>query len=236
MKYRRTIGVWAAGGLAVLLASAPLQARPRDEVMSSAFRCAAIGDSRLWLDCYYGAAQPARAALKLQPAPAAQIALAASPPQGGPRAADGAARDAVMAAAFRCHDLAEERPWLDCYYAAAQPMRQMLGLTPAPQAKAAPAGPAPAPQTFGIPAAPDIGATANQVTSRMASYQFDRFGVFTATLANGQVWRQLSGDTDRAHWSKPADHYTVRITHGFLGSYNFRVGDNPGMFKVQRLR
>ena len=45
---------WIAAG------STALEARPRDEVMSRVFRCAVIGDPRLWLDCYYGAAQPAR--------------------------------------------------------------------------------------------------------------------------------------------------------------------------------
>ena len=41
--------------------AAPAQARPRDEALSGAFRCAVIADSHQWLDCYYGAAQPVRA-------------------------------------------------------------------------------------------------------------------------------------------------------------------------------
>ena len=52
--------------------AAPAQARPRDEALSGAFRCAVIADSHQWLDCYYGAAQPMRAWLGLSPAPQAQ--------------------------------------------------------------------------------------------------------------------------------------------------------------------
>src|SRR5579863_10468235 len=71
------IGAWIA------LCGSPAEARPRDEVMSGAFRCAPIGDSRKWLDCYYGAAQPARAALAMQPAPDAQVRLVSSPLSDG---------------------------------------------------------------------------------------------------------------------------------------------------------
>ena len=59
--------------------AAPAQGGARDVVMSGSARCAAIGDNRLWLDCYYGAAQPMRAELGLIPAAQSQTALAATP-------------------------------------------------------------------------------------------------------------------------------------------------------------
>ncbi len=229
--------------VAMLCAVAPglAEARPRDDVMSGAFRCAAIGESRQWLDCYYGAAQPVRAALGLPPAAAAQLKLLQSPPAG--QATDIAVRDAVMAEAFRCNSFGDDRTWLDCYYAAAQPMRAALGLSGAPQARAVattapspPPAPAAAPvQDFGLrqPATAREGA---RVVSRMASYSFDQYGAFTATLANGQVWRQISGDTNVARWNKPAENYVVSISHGALGSYKFQVKDSPGMFRVRRER
>jgi hypothetical protein len=52
----------------------------RDEVMSGAARCAGIADNRVWLDCFYGSAQPMRSLLNLPPAPNAQIKLV--PPPG----------------------------------------------------------------------------------------------------------------------------------------------------------
>ena len=65
-----------------LLAAAPAQARPRDEALSGAFRCAGVADSHQWLDCYYGAAQPVRAALGMPPALPAQIKLASRAARG----------------------------------------------------------------------------------------------------------------------------------------------------------
>jgi hypothetical protein len=232
-------GLFALVAMLCVFAPGLAQARPRDDVMARAFRCAAIGASRQWLDCYYGAAQPVRAGLGLVPAPAAQLKLAESPPSG--EAADVAVRDAVMAGAFRCNAIADDRPWLDCYYAAAQPMRTWLRLSPAPQSQMVAAMPALAPPAapqgatpadFGLRARP-AEKSAERVVSRMAGYSFDQYGIFTATLANGQVWRQISDDTNVAHWNKPAESYLVSISHGLLGSYKFQVKDSPGMFRVQ---
>src|SRR5438552_8015706 len=132
MRARKAMrSVWWFSVPVIAVLTTPAQARPRDDALSGAFRCAAIGDSRTWLDCYYGAAQPVRAALGMSPALVAQIKLAASPPAGGiPR--DEAARDEVMAAAAACNRVVGDRPWLDCYYAAAQPMRVQLGLSAPP--------------------------------------------------------------------------------------------------------
>jgi hypothetical protein len=210
------------------------QARPRDEVMSRVFGCAAIGDGRTWLDCYYGAAQPARAALGMPPAPAEQARLATSPPAGSVTQADTALRDGVIAEAFRCNSLGDERQWLNCYYAAAGPARAQLGLTPVPaqSPRVAATQPDPVSQPFGLKVQqPEV----NNVASQMKSYSFDSYGMFVVTLENGQVWRQLSGDTVQAHWNLPASRYAVRITHGALGSFNLRVKNSPMLFKVRRV-
>jgi hypothetical protein len=225
--------------LAMGLLSSPAMARPRDDVMSNAFRCAAIGDSKVWLDCYYGAAQPARAALGLSPAPAAQVKLASAPPVGG-SVTDHDVRDAVMSGAFRCTASADDHQWLNCYYAAAQPMRARLGLSTAPQAATAhvvpPVLPVPVPQ-FGRKPPPrvDIPDNANHITAQMQSYTFDKLGWFTVTLDNGQVWNQVHGDTTFAkNWKKSAASNRVRVSHGFLGSYNLQVEGLPGLYKVIR--
>lgn len=224
--------------IAACVTAVPAAARPRDDVMAGAFRCAAIGDSRQWLDCYYGAAQPVRAALGMQPAPAAQVRLASAPPAGSPPPGDTAVRDSVMSGAFRCTSLGDDRQWLNCYYGAAQPMRARLGLSPAPQARAMPVpAPVPGPQ-FGQKAAPpaDIPANADHITARMESYKFDKLGWFTVTLDNGQIWKQVAGDTTYAKWKKPAASYVARVSHGFLGSYNLQVQGQPGLFKVLRVQ
>jgi hypothetical protein len=237
-----------AGLIAAIVLVPSAQARPRDDVMSGAFRCAPISDSRKWLDCYYGAAQPARAALGLQPAPDAQVRLVLSPVSDGSLPVDVAVRDAVMSGAFRCNASGSDRQWLDCYYASAQPMRVILGLQPVPQAGMAMAPaqigvvpapsetrPAPPANGFGLAPPPKFKDDPDRVTSRMAAYTFDKHGIFTVTLVNGQVWQQVAGDTTIAHWKRPAENYVVRISHGFLGSYNFQVTKEPGLFKVLRV-
>lgn len=215
--------------------SHPATAGTRDETMSGASRCSAIGDLRTWLDCYYGAAQPVRGALGMPPAPMAQIRLAASPPAGNPAPDSLALRNEVLAGAFRCNGQTDERQWLDCYYTAAAPARARLGLqTQAARIQSAAPHPVKA-QPFGIRAKrAEISDSADHLAARMQSYTFDKFGIFTVTLDNGQTWRQVSGDNDFARWNKPAGQYGVRITHGLLGSYNLQVPGQPGLFKVRR--
>lgn len=216
------------------------QARPRDEVMAGAYRCSAVGEPRQWLDCFYGAVQPARAALGLPPATPVQLRLAAAPPSGVMTPDDARVRDAVLSGALRCYAIADERQWLDCYYGAAQPMRARLGLSPAPQKAAPPAlamvPPPPAQPLDRFPQGPAIPRGASRVVSPMAAYAFTKFHIFTVTLANGQVWRQLSGDTKYAHWTKPAASYTVTITHGAFHSFNLQVEGLPDLFKVERIK
>jgi hypothetical protein len=227
------------------LAPASAQARARDDVMSSAFHCSGIADTRQWLDCYYGAAQPVRAQLGLQPAPADQIRLTTSPPMGG-TVADETIRDEVMSNTFRCNSLADDRQWLDCYYGAAQPVRAQLGLSPAPQAHALPApsmgipspavpAMAPPPQMAKSPAAAPAD-NANHIGSNMVSYSFDHDGFFTVKLANGQVWRQHSTDINFAQWTKPAATYAISISRGFLGNYSLQVQGSSVEYKVDRLK
>jgi hypothetical protein len=225
---------WLLPAIMLVLAPQPALARARDEVMAGVFRCAAIGDTRLWLDCYYGAAQPVRAELAMPPVPTAQARLALSPPAGGP-AGDMTARYQTTSAALRCNSLTDDRAWLDCYYGAAQPVRAQLGLSPAPQARAqSSSGAGPSVPVPGTPV-PAISHAVDPQWSRMTTYSFNHYGIFTVTLANGQVWRQLSGDTDFAHWTKPAASYAVRVTHGALGSFNLKVKGGSEAFKVQQV-
>jgi len=60
--------------------AAPAMAEPtRDAVLDAAQRCAGIPDNRVWLDCFYGSAQPMRAMLGLVPAPESQTRLVPAP-------------------------------------------------------------------------------------------------------------------------------------------------------------
>ena len=79
MKRNFSLGL---GLLAVVAMGAvhPALADPtRDQVMDGAARCEGIPDNRVWLDCFYGSAQPMRAMLGLAPAPDSQQRLVPAP-------------------------------------------------------------------------------------------------------------------------------------------------------------
>ena len=249
--------IWWLLVLPVLCLAAPAQARPRDDALTGAFRCVVIADSRQWLDCYYGAAQPVRAALGLPPAPAAQLNLVASPPPGGQPSGDQALRDQVVSAAAACMRETGDRPWLDCYYAAAMPMREQLGLPtprtagmavpaplpqlaslPAPPARpAAPAGPPPMPRSTGL-----LNGMFNNIPPivrdmPMKSFVMNRNGAFTVTLADGEVWQQLDEDQvyHPADWRKPAPEMLVTISPDAMHTFILRVSGVNRIHKVRRI-
>jgi hypothetical protein len=246
----------------LLLASLPAAARPRDDALAGAFRCAGIADSRQWLDCYYGAAQPVRAALKLAPALAAQVQLAQSPPGGGvPR--DEAVRDDVMSGAAACIRAPNERAWLDCYYAAATPMRAQLGLSvpagaariaapppprplpqmastmpPAPAAPVRPAGPPPMPRSGGFFTGLLSEAKPVVRSVPMQSFSFNRHGGFVVTLADGEVWEQMEEDEvyHPAHWNRQPSQMLVTISPAVMRTFSMKVAGEYGIYKVRRVR
>lgn len=217
----------------LLLASvAAVQARPRDDVMAGLYHCNGLDSDRQWLDCYYGAAQPARVALALKPAPPDQIRLAQSPLAGSiSKPSD--VRSRVVAAAGNCYGENGDRAWLDCYYRAAQAVREQLGLAVPTEHPTAKVSQSPF-DSFGI-AKPVDGALDKQIVSRMSAYHFDQHMIFTVTLANGQSWQQIEGDTDAARWKKAPAAYTVIVRRGFSGSFILAVHGEPHSFRVRRI-
>lgn len=220
--------ILSAIGLAFSVLSS--QADPRGEVMSRAFRCSIIGDLRIWLDCYYGAAQPVRASLGLPPAPDVQQNLVASPPPSHVDVAEPELRNQVLSNAFQCGSTAINRAWLDCYYAAAAPARRHLGLKGAEAASQTPS------VTFDAkPQIKAAGSHPDRLVAGLTYYSFDKFHTFTVVLNNGQTWRQITGDTVEATWKKPATSYTIIITRGIFGSFNMQVKGLSPVFKVERV-
>jgi len=258
-KWMRHMSWFLAPAVLGVILAAPAQARPRDDALSGAIRCGVVADSRQWLDCYYGAAQPVRASLGLGSALPAQIALAASPPSGGaPR--DETVRTEVVSAAASCMRVPEDRPWLDCYYTAATPMRAQLGLS-TPQAAARPApqqfATAPAPQPLAVAPAPGAPPTPPPMPKRvgifgglftslkpivhdmpMQSYVMEKNGSFTVTLIDGQVWEQAPEDEvyHPARWRREASEMRVTIKPDSMHTYILMVDGEDYYYKVHRIR
>lgn len=168
--------------------------------------------------------------------------------------AQAAPRDEMLSGIFRCTSIADERTFLDCVYGAAQPVRAELGLAPAPPAQtrlvppsgaAAMAAPPASAAAAPSPSRPQessgffarvFGGKVETAPTPVTAYSFNAGGFFTITLGNGQVWRQIDGDFEHAHWSKPAAGYTATIIAGALGSSNLKVSGDAAIYKVQRLR
>ena len=176
-----------------------------------------------------------------------------------PAAAD-PTRDDVMANLQRCAGFTDNRTWLNCYYGAAQPMRAQLGLSAAPDSQVSLVGtaPVPAPPPMTASATPpksgggwfsgitdifDSGSSSNSTADsefgtgamKLASYSYGKDGLFTATLADGEVWTQSQYDDLRAHWSGQASNYTVMVSSDMFGSHTMRVkGDHD--YRVMRVK
>jgi hypothetical protein len=163
-------------------------------------------------------------------------------------------RTDVKSALNRCDVFADDRTWLNCLYGAVQPMRGKLGLPPAPasQTNLVPStgvvpqyAPAPVPQM--APAPPPMrqhsggesfmafiaGGQKVLTNVPLTAYSTDQDGLFTVTLANGEVWREMAGSPP-PHWHGPASHYLVSITKGSMDSFDLFV--EGIQYKAKRVR
>jgi prepilin-type processing-associated H-X9-DG protein len=159
-------------------------------------------------------------------------------------------RDQVMDGAARCEGIPDNRLWLDCFYGSAQPMRALLGLTPAPEGQtrlvpapgaayggsAAPVGRAPArpkSESFWSSVIGNTKPLADDMP--MTAYGFGGDGRFTVTMADGHVWQQAEVDIRKAKWKKPAASYKVTINNSASANlYDLRV--EGVVYKVTRVR
>jgi hypothetical protein len=170
--------------------------------------------------------------------------LAAGPAIAGPR-------EDTLAGISRCAALPDDRTFLDCIYGAAQPIRARLGLPPAPanQVRLVPPAASSFPQSAMPPQAGTMQSTRAAGNSggilgglfggdslHMATYSFDRQGLFTITLSNGEVWRQDPNDTNYAHWSGKASDYPMTLVSGEFGKSRLDVRGEPGPYIVERVR
>ncbi len=72
-----------------------------------------------------------------------------------------------------------------------------------------------------------------ELIAGVTAVSYDPRGRFTITLDNGQVWRQLEGDTAVLQSTRIA---TVRISRGSLGSYDLNVIGRNASYRVLRLQ
>jgi hypothetical protein len=157
------------------------------------------------------------------------------------------AQDSLPAQLTKCLDIAGVLQRLACYDRVAH------GVAPAPRTpgvaserpvlRATPPLAYAAPPVATVPPATGLGserlprATSvrrpSEMVAGVSSISYDPRGHFTVTLNNGQVWRQLEGDT--AVLQNPGAS-AVRISRGALGSYDLNVEGRNATYRVLRLR
>lgn len=76
----------------------------------------------------------------------------------------------------------------------------------------------------------------DSIAAGVTEVAFTPFGQFIVFLDNGQVWRQLQGESERAHFRAKAADNKVTISRGALGSYNLKVNDSVMIYKVTRVK
>jgi len=173
-------------------------------------------------------------------------------------------RDVVLEGLQKCARVSDDKARLACYDSLAKPAEVALSRPPEPREADHPPTPqeqkawfgfdlsglfgsSPSqqttPQKFGSENLPSTHAKVaaaetelDNITAGVAELAFTPFGKFILILDNGQVWRQLQGDADTAHFKKPAGNNKVTISRGFIGSYNLMINDSTKTFKVERLK
>jgi len=201
-------------GLFLLLANSA-GADPRDEALSAVQRCSGMSDKAQRLACYDSAAVRVPGALH---APAPMIVPAP-----------------VMASAVPVSDVP---PPLRRTHRSAGFLDKLFG----------PDGPKRAPQTtvaqFGSESIANGGThaypqpmdqdTIDGFSARLASYDLSG-GFLVATLDNGQVWKQVSGEP-LGHLAYAAPQYVATISRGGSGAYTMKLSRLGSSLLVRRLR
>lgn len=75
-----------------------------------------------------------------------------------------------------------------------------------------------------------------KLSAKVIEFSLDPYGDFTATLDNGQVWRQLSGDTATAHFTGTKKLYTAVVKRGPLNNYRMKINELGRWYRVRRIK
>ncbi len=173
-------------------------------------------------------------------------------------------RDDVLNGLQRCATVTDDKARLACYDALVRPAQEAMAHPPEPgEANHPPTkeeqkswfgfdltglfNSSPeqqkTPQQFGAENLPstkqkveEAEQAVDSITAGVSEYAFTPFGKFIVFLDNGQVWRQIQGDSDKATFRKAAKDNTVTIERGSLGSYNLMINDSSRNFKVERVK
>jgi hypothetical protein len=162
------------------------------------------------------------------------------------------ARDALSAIA-KCTDIASSAERLQCFDAAAPNAKNALvAPAPTPQAKPPAAAeeeeggvlgwfglsrPTTKPEDFGKPPAPVAGPKEIQeISAGVLELAKNAYGRAIFILDNGQIWKQIDGDTTEVRPAPRDETLKVTIEKGLMGSYALSIEGRRGIVKVRRVK
>jgi hypothetical protein len=201
-----------------LLPAGVAQADSRDDALSAVLRCSGVSDKAQRLACYDSALVRVPGALRAPAAPSPVAIAPASAP------ATAAASDVPPPV----RHVRRGNGFLDRLFGSDGPKRS-------PQRTAA---------EFGSESIANGGAraypqpmdydTIDAISARLANVDLSS-GNLVATLDNGQVWRQVSGDpVGRLQYG--ASHYVATISRGGSGAYVLKLSGMGRTLPVRRIR
>lgn len=76
----------------------------------------------------------------------------------------------------------------------------------------------------------------DSITATLTEYAKNPFGKFIVFLDNGQIWRQLQGDSGEARFNRNPKDNKVAISRALFGSYSMLLNDSAKTYKVERIK
>ena len=153
------------------------------------------------------------------------------------------ARDSLVDI-VKCADIADSSKRLECFDAATVRAKGMLA-APAPPAKEKSimdwfgfpkSQPVTRTEDFGKPAPEPGPGEVTEVSDTVLEFAKTARGKALFVLQNGQVWRQIDGDTTDVYAPAQGETMKVTIDIGVFNSYNLTIAGRKGLIKVTRLK
>lgn len=177
-------------------------------------------------------------------------ALAAAPVLFAAALAQSPDQNAAADAAIACLDLEGAEARLACLEGAAQELKatRIRAETAAESAAADDAAPVVAAEEMSEEEAFGAEALAStkrairekdrttRLNSKVVEFRVNQLGDITAVLENGQVWRQLSGDSTIVRLPNKDKVFTVTIKRGPFGNYLMQINELKRSIRVRRIK
>ena len=92
------------------------------------------------------------------------------------------------------------------------------------------------PEDFGKPRVRTEPKEITELSAGVLEFAKNAYGRSIFILDNGQVWKQVDGDTTEVRDPSRGEAMKVTIETGLMGSYSLRVEGRRGIVKVRRVK